>query len=160
MRYQRREHALLECIDLSPFPPGSLWARAARFSGPPHGRGSNDVACDDYPSGGVLILFVGGCSYSMLYTSQQHRLLSLAREHANVILSLNSLTLHLGVASGAALGGGIMHVPSILLPGWVGADCVLLAVLTLLLSIWHCAHTQSPLKSKAKRHTSYGFHRE
>lgn len=92
--------------------------------------------------GAILILFVWGCCYSMLYTSQQHRLLSLAGEHANVILGLNSLTVYLGIASGAALGGEILRVTSVLQLGWVGAGCVLLAVPILLTSIHH-EHTHS-----------------
>lgn len=86
--------------------------------------------------GAILVLFVWGCSYSMLYTSQQHRLLSLSDEHTNVILGLNSLTVYLGIASGAALGGEILRVTSVLLLGWIGAGCVLLAVPILIASVY------------------------
>lgn len=85
----------------------------------------------------ILILFVWGGSYSMLYTSQQHRLVSLAGKHMNVILGLNSLTVYLGIASGAALGGEILHVTSVVQLGWVAAGCVVLAVPILLASILH-----------------------
>lgn len=87
--------------------------------------------------GAILILLVWGCSYSMLYTSQQHRLVSLANEHTNVILGLNSLTVYLGIASGAALGGEFLHVASVVQLGWIGVGCVVLAVPILLMSIHH-----------------------
>ncbi len=92
--------------------------------------------------GAILILFVWGCAYSMLYTFQQHRLVSLAGEHMNVILGLNSLTVYLGIASGAALGGEILHMTSVVQLGWVAASCVVVAVPILIASIHHI-HTQA-----------------
>lgn len=85
--------------------------------------------------GGILILFAWGISISILFIPQQHRLLSLAPQHANVILALNNSTLYLGIAGGAALGGIVLHATSASLLNWVGAGCVLLALLTLFISM-------------------------
>lgn len=86
--------------------------------------------------GSILILFIWSCSGAMLFIPQQHRLLSLAPEHANVILALNNSTLYLGIAGGAALGGAVLQGGSVTLLGWVGSACGCLALLLLLLSIW------------------------
>ncbi len=86
--------------------------------------------------GSILVLFVWGTVGAILFIPQQHRLLSLAPEHANVILALNNSTLYLGIAGGAALGGGILHVISVTQLGWVGSACAFLALLLLLLSRW------------------------
>lgn len=99
--------------------------------------------------GSLLVLFVWSFSAAMLFIPQQHRLLSLAPSHANVILALNNSTLYLGIAGGAALGGVVLHANSATLLGWVGAGCALLALLLLLLSRW------SSSRSLRLRNTSH-----
>jgi predicted MFS family arabinose efflux permease len=98
--------------------------------------------------GGILILFIWGASVPCLFIPQQHRLLSLAPEHANVITALNNSALYLGVAIGAALGGAALHyIPATQL-GWVGAVCTVLALLMLSLSIRVSEHRRH-LKEKS-----------
>lgn len=83
----------------------------------------------------LLILFLWGLCVPMLFTPQQHRLLRLAPEHANVILALNNSTFYLGIAGGAALGGVSLRIVSVTQLGWIGAACVLLALLLFALSM-------------------------
>jgi DHA1 family inner membrane transport protein len=77
----------------------------------------------------LLILFLWGFCVPMLFTPQQHRLLRLAPEHANVILALNNSTFYLGIAGGAALGGVALRTVAVTQLGWMGAACVLLALI-------------------------------
>lgn len=86
--------------------------------------------------GSILLLGIWGCVASLPFVPQQHRLLSLAPAHANVILALNNSAFYLGIAGGAVLGGLMVHATSVTLLGWVGASCALLALLVLLLSRW------------------------
>jgi DHA1 family inner membrane transport protein len=72
----------------------------------------------------------------LLTPPQQHRLITLAPSSINVILSLNSSALYLGIAAGAALGGLVMQDLSLLALGWVGGSLELLAVIVLGLSVW------------------------
>ncbi len=83
----------------------------------------------------LLILFLWGLCVPMLFTPQQHRLLRLAPEHANVILALNNSTFYLGIAGGAALGGVSLRIVSVTQLGWIGAACILLALLLFTLSM-------------------------
>ncbi len=94
-------------------------------------------------AGCILLLFIWGLCYTILYTSQQHRLLNIASQYANVILGLNSTTLYIGIASGAGLGGVALRLTSMAYFGWLGAGCSLLALVCLLLSL----HTQQPASS-------------
>ncbi|GCF11292.1 MFS transporter [Dictyobacter arantiisoli] len=84
--------------------------------------------------GAVIALLIWGVAGSIIFIPQQHRLLSIAPEHANVVLALNNSTMYLGIAGGAALGGVIIQCAPINALGWLGAGCVILALLTLLLS--------------------------
>lgn len=84
--------------------------------------------------GSLVILFIFGAVGAIVFIPQQYRLLSLAPEHANVILALNNSTFYLGVAGGAALGAvALLSLPVTQL-GWVGAACTLLALLLFILS--------------------------
>jgi MFS transporter, DHA1 family, inner membrane transport protein len=78
--------------------------------------------------GGGLMLFLWGVAISILFIPQQHRLLSMAPEHANVILALNNSMFYLGIAGGAALGGLALRVVRVEQLSWIGAGCVLLAL--------------------------------
>jgi MFS transporter, DHA1 family, inner membrane transport protein len=78
--------------------------------------------------GALLSLFLWGLCVPLLFTPQQHRLLRLAPEHANVILALNNSTFYLGIAGGAALGGLALRTVAVTQLGWIGAGCVLLAL--------------------------------
>ncbi len=91
--------------------------------------------------GGLPALFLWGFLFPFLNLSQQHRLLSLAPEHANVILALNSSMLYLGIAGGAALGGIALHYIPVTQLVWLGVACLLLALLMLVLSLRVSART-------------------
>lgn len=84
---------------------------------------------------GVVILFIWGMLGSVIFTPQQHRLLGLAPEHANVILALNNSSFYLGVAGGSALGAVALHTMAVTRLGWLGAGCVLLALILFAFSI-------------------------
>jgi MFS transporter, DHA1 family, inner membrane transport protein len=84
---------------------------------------------------GLTLLFIWGLCCPNIFIAQQHRMLGLAPEHANVILALNNSMLYLGIAGGAALGGIVLHTQSVTLLGLLGAACSLLALLVLLISI-------------------------
>lgn len=84
---------------------------------------------------GLPVLFLWAGAGSSIFTPQQHRLLSLAPTHVNVILALNNAALYLGTAGGAILGGVALHVLPVTQLGWVGASSSLLALLLLLLSL-------------------------
>jgi predicted MFS family arabinose efflux permease len=90
---------------------------------------------DTNAASALVALFIWGALGSFAFITQQRRLLSLAPEHANVILALNNSTLYLGIAGGAALGGIALQFAPINALGWIGAAFVMLALLTLLLSI-------------------------
>jgi DHA1 family inner membrane transport protein len=85
--------------------------------------------------GALTTLFVWGAGIPMLFTAQQHRLLRLAPEHANVILALNNSTFYLGIAGGAALGGLALRSVAVTQLGWIGAVCALLALVLFALSV-------------------------
>jgi DHA1 family inner membrane transport protein len=82
----------------------------------------------------LLMLFLWGLCVPMLFTPQQHRLLYLAPEHANVILALNNSTFYLGIAGGAVLGGLALRTVAITQLGWMGTVGVLLALVLFALS--------------------------
>lgn len=83
----------------------------------------------------LIALFISGIAGSILFIPQQHRLLSLAPQHANVILALNNSTLYLGIAGGSALGGFILQYAPLTALDWTGAGIALLALLVLLFSV-------------------------
>jgi len=84
--------------------------------------------------GSLVMLFVFGLVGAIIFIPQQYRLLSLAPEHANVILALNNSTFYLGVAGGAALGAVALRSIAVTQLGWVGAACTFLALLLFILS--------------------------
>jgi predicted MFS family arabinose efflux permease len=84
---------------------------------------------------GLPALFLWRRTAASIFTPQQHRLLSLAPAHVNVILALNNAALYLGTAGGAMLGGVALHVLPVTQLGWVGASFALLALFLLLLSL-------------------------
>jgi predicted MFS family arabinose efflux permease len=85
--------------------------------------------------GALFTLFLWGLCIPLLFTPQQHRLLRLAPEHANVILAVNNSTFYLGVAGGAALGGLALRAVSVTQLGWMGAGCVVLALVLFAFSV-------------------------
>ncbi|WP_126557347.1 hypothetical protein [Dictyobacter kobayashii] len=96
--------------------------------------------------GGIFMLFIWGMAISQLFIPQQHRLLSVAPEHANVILALNNSTFYLGIAGGAALGGLALRSVPVTQLGFIGAGFVLLALLLFTLSLRFSKNkSQTPL---------------
>jgi MFS transporter, DHA1 family, inner membrane transport protein len=83
----------------------------------------------------LLMLFLWGFCSTMLFTPQQNYLLSLAPEHADVILALNNSTLYLGIGGGAALGGLALRVIAVTQLGLLGAVSVLLALVLFAFSV-------------------------
>ena len=83
---------------------------------------------------GLPALFLWGGTAASIFTPQQHRLLSLAPTHANVILALNNAALYLGTAGGAGLGGVALRWLPVTQLSWVGASFALFALLLLFLS--------------------------
>jgi MFS transporter, DHA1 family, inner membrane transport protein len=84
---------------------------------------------------GLPALFLWGGTAASIFTPQQHRLLSLAPAHANVILALNNAALYLGTAGGAVLGGVALRWLPVTQLNRVGASFALLALLLLVLSL-------------------------
>ncbi|GCE21968.1 MFS transporter [Dictyobacter kobayashii] len=85
--------------------------------------------------GSFLILFLWGALIGLIFIPQQHRLLSIAPEHANVILALNNSALYLGIAGGAAIGGLALRAVPVTHLGWIGAASCLLALVIFLFSM-------------------------
>ncbi|MBO0780705.1 MAG: MFS transporter [Ktedonobacteraceae bacterium] len=84
--------------------------------------------------GAVLALFIWGASGPSFFIAQQHRLLNMAPEHANVITALNSSMNFLGIACGAGLGGVALSYVQVTRLGWVGTVCGLVGMVVLLIS--------------------------
>jgi predicted MFS family arabinose efflux permease len=85
--------------------------------------------------GAVVALFIWGASGPGFFIAQQHRLLSMAPEHANVITALNSSMNYLGVACGAALGGVVLSYVAVTQLGWIATACGLVGMILLLISL-------------------------
>ena len=85
--------------------------------------------------GALFALLLWGLCTPLLFTSQQHRLLRLAPEHANVILAVNNSTFYLGIAGGAALGGLALQSIPLAQLGWIGAISILLALVLFAVSV-------------------------
>lgn len=77
--------------------------------------------------GAWLSLMAFGAAMPCFIILQQHRILSIAPKHANVIMGLNSAITYLGMAIGAALGGSMMLASSAKQLGWISALCTLVA---------------------------------
>jgi predicted MFS family arabinose efflux permease len=84
--------------------------------------------------GAAATLLVWGIAAWMFIAPQQHRLLAMAPESPSVILSLNASAIYLGIGSGAAAGGFVLHAASLSTLGWVGGWCEVLALGLLFLS--------------------------
>lgn len=84
---------------------------------------------------GLPALLIWGVLSAALFTPQQHRLLSLAPEHTNVMLALNNSMYYLGIAGGAAVGGLALRAFAVTQLGWIGAASIALAVIIFSLSI-------------------------
>jgi predicted MFS family arabinose efflux permease len=80
-------------------------------------------------SSGVIMLLLWGMSFALLFIPQQQRLLTMAPEHANVLLALNNSALYLGIAGGAAVGGLALHWLAVTQLAWVGVMGMLIALL-------------------------------
>nr|BBH87333.1 MFS transporter [Thermosporothrix sp. COM3] len=95
-----------------------------------------------FPIGALLTLLCLGIVMPSFFAPQQHRLLHLAPQHANVLLALNNSMLYLGIGSAGAIGGLLLHYAPALVLGPIGALSVLLALLLLLLSLWRSKRVQ------------------
>lgn len=84
--------------------------------------------------GAALALFIWGASGPSFFIAQQHRLLSIAPEHINVITALNSSMNYLGIACGAVVGGVVLSYVQVTQLGWIGAGCGLVGMVLLLIS--------------------------
>ncbi len=71
----------------------------------------------------------------MLFPVQQSRLLTMAPEHANVLLALNNSALYIGIAAGSSIGGLVIGSGLITALGPAGASFEALALGLLLLSL-------------------------
>ena len=97
--------------------------------------------------GALVTLFLWGLCVPLLFTPQQHRLLQLAPQHANVILALNNSTFYLGIAGGAALGGLALRAVAVTQLGWIGGAGILLAIVLFLLSV-RLSRRKTPVSEK------------
>ncbi|HJT55020.1 MAG TPA: MFS transporter [Ktedonobacteraceae bacterium] len=88
------------------------------------------------PLGAGLVVTLWGLAGWMLLPPQQHRLIALAPQMMGIILSLNASAIYLGAASGAAVGGLVIHSFPISTLGWVGTSWELLALGIFFLSVW------------------------
>ncbi len=86
--------------------------------------------------GATATLIVWGAAAWMFTAPQQHRLLALAPESPAVILSLNASASYIGMGSGAAIGGLVLHAASLSALGWTGGLCEVLALIVLFLSTY------------------------
>lgn len=84
--------------------------------------------------GAALALFIGGASGPAFFIAQQHRVLSMAPEHANVIAALSSSLNFLAIACSAILGGVALSYVRVTQLGWIGAGCGLVGMALLLIS--------------------------
>jgi MFS transporter, DHA1 family, inner membrane transport protein len=86
-------------------------------------------------SGGVIMLLLWGMSFALLFIPQQQRLLTIAPEHATVLLALNNSALYLGIAGGAAVGGLALHWLAVTQLAWVGGMSMLIALLLVAITL-------------------------
>ena len=83
-------------------------------------------------SSGAIIL---GMSFALLFIPQQQRLLTIAPEHANVLLALNNSALYLGISGGAAVGGLALRWLAVTQLAWVGVLGMLIALLIVAITL-------------------------
>jgi MFS transporter, DHA1 family, inner membrane transport protein len=86
-------------------------------------------------SSGAILLLLWGMSFALLFIPQQQRLLTIAPEHANVLLALNNSALYLGIAGGAAVGGLALRFIAVTQLAWVGVLSMLIALLIVALTL-------------------------
>jgi len=86
-------------------------------------------------SSGAIMLLLWGMSFALLFIPQQQRLLTMAPEHANVILALNNSALYLGIAGGAAVGGLALRALAVTQLAWVGVMSMLIALLIVAINL-------------------------
>jgi predicted MFS family arabinose efflux permease len=82
----------------------------------------------------MIAVGVWGMSSWALNSAQQVRLLELAPASANLVLSLNSSAIYLGVTLGSALGALTLRVTSVTHLGWVAGGCEAIALSILILT--------------------------
>ena len=80
-------------------------------------------------SSGAIMLLLWGMSFALLFIPQQQRLLTMAPEHATVLLALNNSALYLGIAGGSAVGGLALHWLAVTQLASVGVLSMLIALL-------------------------------
>lgn len=83
----------------------------------------------------IIAMIVWGVTGWTLQAPQQHRLLALAPASPNVVLSLNSSALYVGVALGALIGGMVIKWVGTSALGWTGALFEVAALTLMLLSV-------------------------
>ena len=86
-------------------------------------------------SSGAIILLLWGMSFALLFIPQQQRLLTIAPEHANVLLALNNSALYLGISGGAAVGGLALRWLAVTQLAWVGVLGMLIALLIVAITL-------------------------
>ena len=86
-------------------------------------------------SSGAIMLLLWGMSFALLFIPQQQRLLTIAPEHANVLLALNNSALYLGIAGGAAVGGLALHWLAVTQLASVGVMSMLIALLIVAITL-------------------------
>jgi predicted MFS family arabinose efflux permease len=86
-------------------------------------------------SAGASILLLWGMSFALLFIPQQQRLLTIAPEHATVLLALNNSALYLGIAGGAAAGGLALRWFAVTHLAWVGVMSMLIALLIFVITL-------------------------
>jgi predicted MFS family arabinose efflux permease len=84
---------------------------------------------------GALMLLLWGMSFALLFIPQQQRLLTMAPEHATVLLALNNSALYLGIAGGAAVGGLALHWLAVTQLASVGVMSMLIALLIVAITL-------------------------
>ena len=82
------------------------------------------------------MLLLWGMSFALLFIPQQKRLLTIAPEHATVVLALNNSALYLGIAGGAAMGGLALHWLAVTQLAGVGVISMLIALLIIVVTLW------------------------
>ena len=86
-------------------------------------------------SSGAIMLLLWGMSFALLFIPQQQRLLTIAPEHANVLLALNNSALYLGISGGAAVGGLALHWLAVTQLASLGVLSMLTALLIVVITL-------------------------
>jgi predicted MFS family arabinose efflux permease len=84
---------------------------------------------------GIIMLLLWGMSFALLFIPQQQRLLTIAPQHATVLLALNNSALYLGIAAGAAVGGLSLYWLAITQLACVGVISMLIALLIIVIAL-------------------------